>query len=263
MLVAGCVIFLSLLSSDLSEHAILRQAEESFRAASASRNQPAQARKLFHEAARAYATLHERGVRSAALYRNLGCASLLAGDLPGAVLAFRRGLRLAPHDAELRFFLEHARGEVVYPAGTSLGRPAPDFWPPWLPRPATSLGLILAGLAYAMGCGVVTRWLMVRRAGLLLIGGTLFTTSILLVVALLIQARTLQQELEFPPVVIREDGVLLRKGNGLAYPPRFETPLNRGVEARLLHIRGSWLQIELAGGEIGWIPREYALVDEP
>jgi hypothetical protein len=63
-------------------------------------------------------------------------------------------------------------------------------------------------------------------------------------------------------VVIAEDGVLLRKGNGLAFPPRYETPLNRGVEARLLFESGDWLQIELAGGEVGWVPRAYALADE-
>jgi hypothetical protein len=37
---------------------------------------------------------------------------------------------------------------------------------------------------------------------------------------------------------------------------------NRGVEARLLFARGDWLQIELAGGEVGWVPRRLVLVDE-
>ena len=53
-----------------------------------------------------------------------------------------------------------------------------------------------------------------------------------------------------------------RKGDGLAFPPRYGAPLNRGVEARLLFERGDWLQIELSGGEVGWVPRAYALVDE-
>jgi hypothetical protein len=71
-----------------------------------------------------------------------------------------------------------------------------------------------------------------------------------------------------PLVVILDDGVLLRKGDGLAYPPRYDTPLNRGAEARLLFERGGWLQVELAGGEVGWVPRrldqhEYVLVDTP
>jgi uncharacterized protein YgiM (DUF1202 family) len=66
-----------------------------------------------------------------------------------------------------------------------------------------------------------------------------------------------------PLVVIAEDNVILRKGNGLSYPPRYEQPVNRGVEARLRYERGDWLQIELAGGEVGWVPRAVALVDYP
>ncbi len=51
--------------------------------------------------------------------------------------------------------------------------------------------------------------------------------------------------------------MLPRKGDGLAYPPRYETPLNRGVEASpVVSSRDGSVQIELAGGEVGWgIPR--------
>jgi hypothetical protein len=65
-----------------------------------------------------------------------------------------------------------------------------------------------------------------------------------------------------PVVVIAADGVLLRRGNGPAYPPRYETPLNAGVEASLRFARGDWLQIELAGGEVGWVSRTAAVVEE-
>lgn len=63
-------------------------------------------------------------------------------------------------------------------------------------------------------------------------------------------------------VVIAEDGVLLRKGNHENFPPRYETPLNRGVEAQLLFERGDWLQIQLGGGEIGWVRRTLVLRDD-
>ena len=60
-------------------------------------------------------------------------------------------------------------------------------------------------------------------------------------------------------MVIADDGVLLRKGNGLSYPRRFETPVNRGVEARLLVERGSWVKVRLAGGESGWVKADYVV----
>jgi hypothetical protein len=35
------------------------------------------------------------------------------------------------------------------------------------------------------------------------------------------------------------------------------------MEARLLHRRGGWLQVEFPGGAVGWVPQAAALVDEP
>jgi hypothetical protein len=85
--------------------------------------------------------------------------------------------------------------------------------------------------------------------------------AFLLAVALLVRAGE-QRELEVHPlVVIVRDGVLLRRGNGMVFPPRYETPINRGVEARLRYERGGWVQIELSGGEIGWLPREAVLME--
>ena len=65
---------------------------------------------------------------------------------------------------------------------------------------------------------------------------------------------------EHPILVISADAVVLRKGNGLSYPACLSVPLNRGVEGRLLFQRGNWLQIELVGREVGWIPEAAALV---
>src|SRR5262249_59513811 len=53
--------------------------------------------------------------------------------------------------------------------------------------------------------------------------------------------------------IVRED-VALRKGNATSYPARFAPKLPRGVEARELPRRGGWVQVELAGGAVGWLP---------
>ena len=73
--------------------------------------------------------------------------------------------------------------------------------------------------------------------------------------------RAEQAENARPLVVIIDDGVLLLKGDSEAFPPRYDTTVNRGVEARLLFERNGWLQIELTGGEVGWIATKYAVVD--
>jgi len=49
----------------------------------------------------------------------------------------------------------------------------------------------------------------------------------------------------------------------LALSARLETALNRGVEGRLIQIRGDWLQIELAGDQTRLGATEKAIVDLP
>src|SRR5687767_3596012 len=69
----------------------------------------------------------------AGVYRNLGNAHRLAGDLPRSILCYRLALRRDPGDPVLRRALEDARKEVIYPEGPALGRPSEPL--PALPTP--------------------------------------------------------------------------------------------------------------------------------
>ena len=245
----------------LSDVEIADRAEAAFREGTRLRQAADQARPHFRTAAGYFEELHCRGVSNALLSRNLGNAYLLAGDLPHAILSYRRGLEVAPQDRALEDSLARAREKVVYPEGSALGRPVADAWPPWLPRLSDGTVFAIAFGLYVLACLAGTCWLMVRRSVWLGVGlGSLFI-AVGLAALTVINARAGRQESARPLVVIADDGVLLRKGNGLTYPPRYETPVNRGVEARLLFERGDWLQIELAGGEVGWVPRRYTLLD--
>ncbi len=256
-------VLLSNVPPDLSDAEILKRAEAAFREGVQRRQAAAQARPHFHAAVMYFEELHRRGVNNASLYRNLGHAYLLAGDLPHAILSYHRGLHVAPHQPDLEASLAQARERVVYPEGSALGRPVPDAWPPWLPRLSDGFVFAAAVAFYALAWVAGTRWLMVRRSLWLGTGvGSLILAAGLAGLAAC-DAQRITQDNSQPLVVIAEDGVLLRKDNGLTYPPRYETPVNRGVEARLRFERGDWLQIELAGGEVGWVPRRYVLLDAP
>src|SRR5947209_8428757 len=87
---------------------------------------------------------------SAAKYYNLGNAYFLADQLPEAILAFQRGLRLDPDDADVRANLDYARARVQYSFGQR-GRPEEDAWPLWLYRPAPLQVLAVAMFCYAAG----------------------------------------------------------------------------------------------------------------
>jgi hypothetical protein len=51
----------------------------------------------------------------------------------------------------------------------------------------------------------------------------------------------------------------LRTGNGNAFPTRIDALLPRGAEVRELGRRGGWVQVELAGGAVGWVPANVVL----
>jgi hypothetical protein len=244
--------------SRLSELAVKDRAEAAFAEGVRRRDDPDAARPHFRAAATCFDELRQRGVHNPILYRNLARSYLLGGDLPHAILSYRRGLLLSPSDNELNEGLEAARERVTYPAGTRLGRPGPAGRESWLERVGGDWLVGGAAILYVGACIGLTRWLMIRRGLLLAMGLTA------LLGAGLLTALAVHEASRVPPgavVVIADDGVLLRRGDSLSYPPRYETPLNRGVEGHLLSRRGNWLQIELSGGEVGWVMQEYVLVD--
>ena len=245
----------------LSDRDVLERAEAEFQEGLHLRRDRDQAGPHFRNAANYFEELRRRGSGSPALYRNLGNAYLLSGDLPRAILSYRRGLHLSPSDFDLRESLAEARTRVAYPASGDLGRPPIDNRPPWLPHLRSRWLVFVAVACYVVGCVGMTRWRMVRR-------GRLLTASILALLLagvmlgwLMLRAYEQREREVHPLVVIARDGILLRRGNSRAFPPRYDTPVNRGVEGRLLFERGGWVQIELSGGEIGWVPREAVVMD--
>jgi hypothetical protein len=242
---------------------LLRQAREAFAEGVGQREDADQARPLFRRSADLFEDLRRRGAANPALFRDQGNACLLADDLPGAILAYRRGLRLAPNDRALQQLLADAREQVVYAQPGAFARPPITLRPPWLPRLPVSAGLLLTWTFYTLAWLGLARWWMLRRGRFLSLGLVALAVALLLALAVGAQAMRDRDAADRPLVVIADDGVLLRKGNGMAYPRRYELPVNRGVEARLLFERGDWVQIELSGGEVGWVPRAYVLIDRP
>ncbi len=248
-------------SVSVDDAAIAAQARQAFAEGLSLRGDPVKGKARFRTAAELYEQLHERGYSSAALYRSQGNAALLAGDLPRAVLAYRRGLRHAPADRALQEGLAAAREEVAQKAG-GLGRPAGDDRPPWLPHVGFALWSFVLSLgAYSLGWLLLARWGMTGRSDMLAAG----LTALLLacaVAALLGLATVYEQRANAGIlVVIARNDLPLRLGNGESYTSRYREKLPRGAEARLLFRRNNWLQIELSGGEVGWVPLSAVLID--
>lgn len=240
---------------------LLHEAESAFAAGVRLDARSDQARDHFRAAAQAYTTLVSRGVRSAALFRNQGHACLLAGDLPSAIVAYRRGLRLAPDDPALRAGLAHARERVAQPETS--GVPPTPANRAWLPGGTLRLLALLAFGAYSLGWLLWTGGRMARQSTLGRHALVAWLLALVLGGVLARDAWQAYREASEPLIVVRQEGVHLRQGNGLSYPPHRDAPLPPGTEATLLFERSGWVQVELASGEVGWLPRAAVLLDAP
>jgi tetratricopeptide (TPR) repeat protein len=235
---------------------LLHQAEAAFQAGLDSTESAEPARDHFLRAKQLYTRLRDQGIESADLYRNLGNAALLAGDLSQAILAYRRGLSLAPGDPMLRANLKLARAQVD-------SSPVLQQDNDWLLSrlPSTPSGWLFpaAYLCYVSSCLFLARWWSSRRDIDLCACLGSVAISLPLVLAICSSSWRAEQERLHPVVVIARDDTHLRKGNGLAYPRLDGAPLHRGVEARLISMRSGWIKIDLASGRTGWVPEKAVL----
>jgi hypothetical protein len=220
---------------------------------------PHVAREAYRSASRDFEALLQRGHVSPALYHNLGNARLLAGELPEAIIAYRRGVRFAPADPDLAIDLQLARAQVNRPGGARFWRGWLSAVEAWLENPWSWVVIALlhggAWMCWAIGRRFQFRW--IGRLSIALFG------LVLLCAALWIWSDCRARRLYDPCAVVNRGGVFLRKGNGLAYDQRLPAPLRPGLETRCLFEREGWLQVEMPTGEIGWVPTHAVLRDFP
>ncbi len=240
---------------------VLAAAERAFDEGTRHRNDSAKARPAFARAAAAYDDLWRRGARNPDLALNRANAHRLAGNLPGAIVALDEGLAEARWSRPLQVAREDARSAVGYPIHSDLAakcRPAPPTGISVRMSPAEAWGI--AALLWLLACAGVARFAMTRALGWIAFAGTWLAALALLGGLWLQDHRYRERQNEYPPVVVADD-VFLRKGNADSFPVRLEgaPKLPRGVEARELTRRGGWVQIQLAGGVVGWIPASSVL----
>jgi hypothetical protein len=235
-------------------------AEAAFRQGVEHRSQLLAARKHFSRATDLYRDLHRRGVRSTALYLNLGNAAVLADRWPVAIWAYHLGLKLDPNDRTLREHLAFVRAKVIYPPAGQ-GRLEPDPWPAWLHRPTTNEWILLFLASWLLFWVIAATGLALRSWKTLLaaVGASILPMA----AGIYMQDNREQQDRDMPLVIVADNSPFYR-GNGTSYLQHPILPtLPRGLEVRQLHCRGDWLQVRLTTGEVGWLPLQNVLVVEP
>lgn len=241
-------------SSAMPESALQALAEQSFAEGSALRQDGAKARRAFARAAIAYDELWLLGCHNPELALDRAHAHQLAGDLPGAIAALHEGLAEARWHRPLQVALEETRSTVAYPLASDLAaqcRPAPPATISSRMSPLEAWAV--AGLAWLLVCAGIARFAMTRRASWLAVATAAAVVLAMLGVMWQLDLRERERSEALPLVIVTAD-VYLRRGNAEAWPERLEARLPTGVEARELARRGGWVQVQLAGGVIGWLP---------
>lgn len=196
-----------------------------------------------------YQEILDRGVVSGALLYNQGNAYMRAGQRGRAIACYRRALVYRPRDPQLRANLQLAlQGEATLrgPRGVL---DYVFFWSDWISYPGkVRAAAALASLAF--GCGLLALLVPARRVVRRVAWATLVLTLIAAGSAAYDWHRFERIE---RGVVVRAE-VVARKGNADSYDPAFTAPLKEGTEFQVVERRGAWLQIQLPGGQRGWLP---------
>ena len=213
----------------------------------------------FRAAAKYWQELQRRGVANPALYLNLGNALLLSGDVPGAIVSYHRGLKLEYTNQSLHRAIEAAREQVNFPIEGALGRQ--------ISREATPLHTLNSGQFFAIGfalyvamCFRLMRGRIIGHRGHQAAALAYLGLAGFAAIAGIRRADVERSYVLTKVAVVTRDGERLRKGDGWlspgepAFPPRYPTPLPAGVEMRVIRDARRWLQVELSGGEMGWVP---------
>jgi Bacterial SH3 domain len=234
---------------------LLAEARESYHSGLLEQADAARAQPYFIRAAEAYERAWDAGTHSVAIANNMAQCRLLAGDLGHCISDYRRGLKQYPHDPDLRRGLAFAREQVAYShsgdvADAARPRETGSAFDR-LPISSLHLALFAVGLA-ALGWFALARAWMTSRVDLALLGGVAILIAAFLGGGLWWEDLQARQHWSEPAAIILAS-TDLRMGNSDEYPRRIEGRLPAGVEVKVLGERGGWLQVELAGGAIGWI----------
>ena len=208
---------------------------------------PAMARQQFSQAAVQFDNLWQQSP-SASLAVNRGRAHYLAGDLPGAIRAFHDGLVLAPTDVKLQQSLVACRMVVAYPSGLQ-----PEPLAGWRHR-VSPLDLLLASLLSAIFVTVGLARRLTIRDGWAMPIAVVGLAGWVAIGTLSVAIHQENKRGHEQPVVILAKQTVLRTGNGATFLPRLDAPLPLGAEVRKRLERGGWVQVELVGDTVGWIP---------
>ncbi len=238
-------------------YSLLSQANQFFREANATSNEPNQAKRLYERAILNYEKIISDGqIQNSKLFYNLANAYFLKEDLGRAILHYRRAQRLDRADTNIQENLAFARSRRIDKVDVRAEERVFEtlfFWhydfgmSTRLLIVCLCFGIVSLSLTLMLWRGKAAPW--IATAAICSLLTVCFLTSIVL--------ETRSQSQTACGVIIAGK-VIARQGDGPNYPESFKEPLHAGTEFELLERRPGWFQIRLSDGSHGWIPDDSA-----
>lgn len=241
-------------------YSLFDQANQFFREANSTTDDPDKAQKLYEKAILNYEKIiNDAGIKNPKLYYNLGNAYFLKKDIGRAILNYRRAERLdksvTPQDALRRNIqknLAFARSRRIDKVAVKTEKRILEtlfFWHyDFSLRTKFLITCICFGIVCIGGTLMLWRGKSAPLVAMSLICGILM---ICLVASVVVEARSRANTI---CGVITAEKVVARQGDAPNYPESFKDPLHAGTEFDLLERRTGWLHIRLSDDSEGWIP---------
>ena len=211
------------------------------------------------DAANLYEGILRSGLVSGEIYYNLGNAYYKGGSIPKAILCYERALRYMPADDDLRHNLQLANLMIA-----DRIEPTPklflwDYWDTlksfvslrtatWLAYAGYVL-LILSAIVFILGRGYA-----VKKAALSCCGVSLLLTALCVTMfaAKFKDTHRSDEAIVQAPVVTVKNSPDDRSSDAFV--------LHGGVKVQIIDRVGTWEQIRLADGKVGWMQESSAEV---
>lgn len=208
---------------------------------------------LYAEAAELYEKVAESGYQAPGLYYNLGNSLFKLNNYPGAVLWYERAKRLDPGNEDITFNLNVANSKIsdkIEPVPEMfyrkwyfnlINRFAADGWA-WI-----SVICFLAAFSFASLYLVAAR-LFLRKAGFWsgAVFLVLFLFAMLFAYSAHDQANNIEEAIIFTPTVTVKSSPDDKSVDLFV--------LHEGTKVRIMDQIGSWYEIRIANGSVGWLP---------
>jgi hypothetical protein len=234
-------------------YSLFSQANQFFREANTTTDDPDKARNLYEKAILNYKKIISDGqIKNSKLYYNLGNAYFLNEDIGRAILNYRRAQKLDKADTNIQKNLAFARSRRIDKVEVKTEKRILETLFFWHYDFSIRTKFLITCILFAIVCisGILMLW-RGRSPPLIATSVICGILTVSFLASVVVEARSRANTI---CGVITADQVVARQGDGPNYPESFKAPLHAGTEFDLLEKRPGWLHIMLSDDSEGWIP---------